>query len=428
MIDVVLRTVERYDMLSRGDSVIVALSGGADSVALLHTLYSIKEKYDLKLYAAHLNHMLRGEEAERDEGFCKILCENYKTELFVRRADIKKLASEQKLGLELCGRQERYRFFDELALEKGAKVATAHTASDNAETLLFQLTRGSSLSGAAGIPPKRGNYIRPLINCTRDDIESYCVENGLDFVTDSTNLTDDYARNKIRHKVVPTLKELNPRFEEAIGRYCESASQAGDYLRSQAESLLEKAAVSYGYSADILLGAHPAVLGEALVLLCRSESFTPETRHIALLKDILVHGGAVDLGAQTAVCKQKIFRLANKIQENNNLEIHIDRDISLSYRDKLITVCVDNSKIESCDLVLRTRRGGDRFTYVKRGVTKPLRKVFNELRIPDERRDSLLILCQGSTVLWCEDVGFSAQGQNLIDLSALTLNIVNKVG
>ena len=422
MINAVLQTIERNDLLLQGDSVIVALSGGADSVALLHVLNSIKEKYNLKIYAAHLNHMLRGEEADRDEKFCKILCENYSTELFVRHADIKKLARERKIGLELCGREERYKFFDELALNLGSKVATAHTASDNAETLIFRLVRGTSVRGAAGIPPRRGHFIRPLISCTRAEIESYCSENKLSFVTDSSNLSDDYARNIIRHKVIPVLSGLNPCFEQAALRYCESAAEVADFLGAQAESLLRGAKTKFGYNADTLLEADCAVQSEALAILCRNEAdFSPEARHIALLRAVLKNGGAVDLGGCTAVCKQKTSSIVEKNQAENNLEISLNGDISFIYRDKLISAGVDNSKIELKPLVFRTRRGGDRFTYQKRNITKPLRKVFNEQKIPDELRDSLLLLCQDSTVLWCDEIGFSAQGQALTDSNAIKL-------
>ena len=208
--------IKKYDLLSGGDSVIIALSGGADSVTLLSVLNSIKEKYNLKLYAAHLNHGIRGEEADNDEKFCKVLCENYNVQLFVKHIDVPKLCTEQKISAELCGRNERYKFFDELSAKLNAKVATAHTASDNAETLLFNLCRGSSLAGAAAIPPKRGNIIRPLITLTRNEIESYCAENSLSYVTDSTNMSDSYTRNKIRHKVIPALKEVNPQAESAM--------------------------------------------------------------------------------------------------------------------------------------------------------------------------------------------------------------------
>ena len=187
MIDTVLQTVNRCGMLQKGDAVVVALSGGADSVSLLHCLYSIKESFDLSLHAAHLHHGIRGAEADRDAQFCKILCEKYNIPFHLRHADIPKLASEQKISEELCGRQERQKLYHDLSASLHAKVATAHTASDSAETLLFHLARGTSFRGAAGIAPVRGFLIRPLIDCTREQVERYCAENALDYVTDSTN-------------------------------------------------------------------------------------------------------------------------------------------------------------------------------------------------------------------------------------------------
>ena len=413
MINTVLQTIERYSLLSQGDCVLVALSGGADSVALLHCLNSIKEKYQLQLYAAHLNHLLRGEEAARDERFCQSICKALSIECFVKRVNIKQLAATRKISEELCGREERYRFFAAVSEHLNAKVATAHTASDNAETLLFNLTRGTSVGGAAGIPPRRGNIIRPLLDCTREDVERYCRDNALDYVTDSTNLSDDYTRNKLRHNVIPALKALNPQFEQAALRFSESAASVKDYIRSQAIAALKAAETPYGYAADNLLTLHEAVLHEVLfILIKKNTNISPETRHILLLKNMLCAGGAVAFGNCTAVCKQKILRFVTEIQPKNNLEIPLDGDISFDYRGKIISAHINYSNKE-LKLLFRTRRAGDTFTYHQRNVTKPLRKVFNELKIPDERRDSLFLLCNGSVVLWCEDVGFSAQGEAL---------------
>ena len=205
MNNLVLHTIENHGMLQKNDRVIVALSGGADSVTLLDILNSVKEKYNLTIFLAHINHGLRGDEADRDENFCRELSQKYNAEIFVKKANVKELAKQQKISEELCGRNVRYSFFEELADKLNAKIATAHTASDNAETLLFNIARGSSVAGVASIPPIRGRIIRPLIEVTRTRIEQYCSEHNLNYVTDSTNLTDDYTRNNIRHNVIPLL-------------------------------------------------------------------------------------------------------------------------------------------------------------------------------------------------------------------------------
>lgn len=430
MINAVLQTIERYRMLQNGDTVIVALSGGADSVALLHALYSIKEKYNLKLFAAHLNHQLRGDEAERDEIFCKILCEKYNTHLFVRRIAIKTLADERKISEELCGREERYHFFEELSKNLGAKIATAHTANDNAETLIFNLVRGAGMSGIAGIPPIRGNIIRPLIEQTREDIERYCEKNILRYMTDSSNLQDDYTRNRIRHNIIPALKTLNPLFEAAALRLTQSAAEVSDFLKKTALNTLEKAKLDFGYDAKLLLQNDQAVLHAAIIALCRREAnVIPEQKHVLLIEKVLHNGGAVAISSgYTVLCRQNIVRVIQPktITTDKFQEIAFNGDISFVCGKKLITAGMKQTDISNHQFVFRTRQSGDCFTYPKRNITKPLRKVFNEQKIPCELRDDIILLCNGSTVLWCEKLGFSKQGEELKKALDMTIDVVYK--
>ena len=409
VLETVRAAIEKYDLISDGDKIIVALSGGADSVTLLSVLISLKEKYNLTLCAAHLNHGIRGAEADNDEKFCKILCENYNTELFVKHIDVPKLSREQKISEELCGRNERYRFFDELSGRLDAKVATAHTASDNAETLLFNLSRGSGISGASGIPPKRGNIIRPLIGLTRDEIEVYCGERALAYVTDSTNLCDEYTRNKIRHNAVPALKSVNPNAEKAMLEFSRDCSELSGFINDCAENALISAKEKYGYSAEALLKENPVVLKAAIAKLCSGNNC--ERRHIELIVSILKEGGTVELKNIKAVCTQNTLRIIPKESECNSISLTFDCKMSFEFNGKTVEADADFTKLTKPYPVFRTRRSGDTFTYCKRNVTKPIRKAMNESKLPSELRDGLLILAQGSTVLWCEGLGLSKQGK-----------------
>ena len=225
-------------MINKGDTVIAAVSGGADSVALLYVLYSLKDELGFSLAACHVNHNLRGEESDSDERFVRRMCRFLDIPLYTASIKVNDLRQKHD-SLEECARRLRYEFFD--SISKGKLIATAHTASDNCETILINMVRGTALSGICGIPAKRDNIIRPLLYNTREDIELYCSENCLDYVTDSTNLSDDYTRNKIRHKVVPLLKSINPSLFSAISRLSQSVSDDDRYLDKIASELMEKA-------------------------------------------------------------------------------------------------------------------------------------------------------------------------------------------
>ena len=228
-----LEAIERFSLLENTKNVTVALSGGADSMALLFSLNSLKDVLGITVKAAHLNHLIRGDEAFRDEEFVKGVCEKLGIELFIKRADIPLLAKEKGISTELAARETRYEFLESVA--SGGAVATAHTASDNLETVIYNLTRGSGIDGIAGIPAKRDIFIRPLILCTRSQIDDYCAKHEISFVTDSSNLSDDYTRNKIRHNIVPVLKEINPSVENTVLRSSLILKEDAEYLKSLAE-------------------------------------------------------------------------------------------------------------------------------------------------------------------------------------------------
>lgn len=420
MRDKVIKAIEDYSMFSRGDSVIVALSGGADSVALLYFINSIKEEYNLTIYACHVNHMIRGAEADADEQFVRNLCSQLGIELFVRKTDVITLAKEQKLSLELCGRNVRYEYLGELAEKLSAKVATAHTASDNAETVLYNITRGTSLTGLCGIRPKRDYIVRPLITVTREEIEGYCSEHSLSFVTDSTNLTDDYIRNNIRHNCVPTLLDVNADMFSAVTRMTCSMADIKDFLDNYSLEEIKSAKTFYGYSAEKLLSLHPAVLSNAVYLIAKDSGADISGIHINLIIEAMRTGGCVDLPLNfRCLCKQGIMRIVKttsdeccfecKLKEYKNTEYFSKEELK-NINKKLL------SDLISCDIIhdgtlIRTRREGDTFTLLNRGVTKSVKKLFNEMKIPAEQRDKIHLVANGSTVLWIQGIGVSEQAK-----------------
>ena len=209
MIEDVLNTIKIYNMFNKGDKVIIAVSGGPDSISLLYLLHSLKDKLHISLAVAHVNHSLRGAESDKDEAYVKEFCNKFSIDCFVRKADILKREEEKGISCETAGREVRYEFFSELLKEiKADKIALAHNANDQAETVLMRIMRGTGMEGLVGIKPIRDKiFIRPLINIKREEIEKYCLENHLQPRIDKSNMEKIYNRNKIRLELIPYMQQ-----------------------------------------------------------------------------------------------------------------------------------------------------------------------------------------------------------------------------
>lgn len=417
----------RQAMLRQGDTVIVALSGGADSMALFHFLFLESRRLSLRLLAAHVNHGLRGARADADEAFVRAQCAARGVPLFVRRLSPPASAGED------WARRQRYAFFDGLAAAEKAKVATAHTADDQAETVLLRLARGASARGAAGIPPVRGPYVRPLLEVTRAQVLAYLAAEGVPHVEDETNAGDAYARNRARHQVLPALESLHPGAGAALARFAGDMREVADYLDGQAAALLRRCGGEDGvYDAALLRAAPPAVCKAALRgLLCAEaggEKAALTGRLYALLE---AGGGALDVGACVfRLCQGQLraepasveeqtwelpfapgvwplpggFQLQVRVLEAQNWE-NLEKDA-----EKGLNFAGDYARIYE-HTHFRTRRPGDRFARAGRGVEKPLRKWYSEEKIPPARRAALPVLARGSTVLWSAAFGFAQEAR-----------------
>ena len=259
-------------LFTAGEEIICAVSGGADSVALLFALYLLRDEMDFQLSAAHFNHHLRGPESDRDEKFVRELCHRYDIPLTVGQGTI----VPGKKGLEAAARDARYAFLRGLP----GKIATAHTADDNAETVLMHIVRGTGLKGLGGIAPVNGNVIRPLLTCTRRDVEDFCAEWCLNFITDSSNEGDDFLRNRLRHHVMPLLKQENPRFAE-------NTSAMALRLRQDENCLTEMAGIPE-MDVQALRSMHPALRNRALEKFLKDSGVRePEASHIAQAESLV---------------------------------------------------------------------------------------------------------------------------------------------
>ena len=242
MRDKVLNTINKYNLINDGDRVILGVSGGPDSIAMLNILNDIKNDKNLHMnfdiIVAHVNHMIR-EEAIDDQRFVENFCKKIGVSFYAKSIDVQKIANNKKIGTEEAGRVVRYEFFDEiLEKTKSNKIAIAHNKNDRAETIIMNTLRGSGISGLKGIEPKRGKYIRPLIECERTEIEKYCEQNKLEPRIDKTNFENIYTRNKIRNIVIPYIKEeFNPNIVNTLERLSQLICEEEEYIENQVEKI-----------------------------------------------------------------------------------------------------------------------------------------------------------------------------------------------
>lgn len=415
-----LSALNEYSMLKGCNEIVVGFSGGADSVCLLHLLNEYSQKFSYKLIAAHLNHGIRGDEALRDAEFCESFCNMNNIPLRIKSVDCVSIAKNSDESVEECGRRLRYEFFDSLCKD-GTKIATAHNLNDNVETVVFNIVRGSGLKGAGGISAVRGDIIRPIINCTRTEIEGYCKENNLSFVTDSTNLCNDYTRNKIRNSVLPLLSEINNGAVKNINSFSNNSKEVYSFVNEFSQKILDKATFSDGfYNAELISNQHIAVAKECIVIaFSRFCNISLPSIKINDVYNLLFNKGRLQLfgNIYAEVIKNRFrFFINESAKENETVCLDLNADeMSFDYNGYEISLIKkNNSKIVNknlldnsidCDkivgnLFLRSRNSGDSFTFYKRKVTKTLKKIFNEMEIPVEKRNSIPVLCDDAGVVW----------------------------
>jgi tRNA(Ile)-lysidine synthase len=429
--------ISEVDMLPHGTAVIAGVSGGADSMCLLHLLCSLKNELDISVFAAHINHNLRGQESLRDEQFVRNICIKWDVPLFVLNADVAGEANKTGQSVEQAGRRVRYDFFDRLAAEKSAKIATAHTLSDSMETILINIARGTGLKGVCGIPLVRGNIIRPLITDTRQQIEAYCEENSIEFIHDSTNFSKIYTRNKLRLDVIPVFYEINPAFDKSIQRLISNLTNDESFLSQMSTKKLECAKIGENnYDADFLSKLEPSLKERALALAvkqCTGEN--AEAVHIDKIGAILASGGKVQIigGFFAKVENSRLsflphdsylsnepfeFVLQEGIFENKYFSIEITqineqtlKKIKI-FQKGYFNIGIDCDKIGS-DTVVRSKKDGDSFRPAGRNLTKTLKKLFNEAKVPVRLRSSVPVAANEQGVMWV--YGFGADERYQID-------------
>ncbi len=435
-----LDTLARYgmdDLMIRAGVVVAGFSGGADSSCLLRLLHEHCRTLGVTLAAAHINHRIRGDSANRDEEFCRNVCRELDIPLYVGVYDVPALAKEWSMGLEETARKVRYAYFDQVsAILTGAPskavIATAHNATDNTETVLFHLLRGTGLHGLCGIAPLRDErYIRPLIRISGDDIRCWCRDNKIPSVTDETNADTSYTRNRIRHDILPHLREITPSPEDSITRLTSLLRQDDDFLEQTAQNL---AGTGTSLPRDSLTGLHPAVLSRILRILYSrlSPGSSPGEIHIRSCIELLLsdrtdasldlpgsirflidrHTVRFEQAAKTAPKKADFeFSFDHSNYENSLYNISFQMGISPENQQNFTSLfnkdeniyklsihkTLDFDKIIGA-LKIRNRREGDTFYYG--GMTRRVKKLLTDHKLTAEEKACLPILCDDCGIVW----------------------------
>lgn len=442
MLNKIKNFIDKYNMIQKGDRIVVGVSGGADSVCLFDVLLKLAPVYGHTLFVVHVNHGIRGKEADEDEAYVKKLCLDNQVSFTAIKTDVRAIAVKEGLSEEEAGRKVRYEAFYHCFTEnKCNKIAIAHNKNDNAETILFHLFRGSGIKGLTGIQPVRDVIIRPLLNTGRDEIEAYLNENGISYRTDRTNLTSDYTRNKIRHQIISFAKEeINSAAVEHIVSAANKLAEIESYLEKNIEIGFRNS-VTYleekkSYVIDInKLKQEDPVLQKGIIRRTLTQLATRakdlETLHVELVLDLMEKQSGKVLNLPYGILAMKSYGtiILKTVKRDENQpgvkdskflteqKLNIPgitylpqtnqflRTKLINYKKNMIiprngcTKWFDYDKIKNTILV-RTRREGDYIQIDSAGNKKKIKSLFIDEKIPRELRELLPLVADGSHIMW----------------------------
>lgn len=464
MIDKVLSYIKEHSMLKSGEKVLVALSGGPDSVCLIHILYNLQEKLNIQCFAAHVNHCLRGEAADKDEAYAEELCRSLNIPFFSKRVDINTLAINRGISIEMAGREARYEFFDEIKNKYQIhKIAVAHNSNDQAETILMRLMRGTGSEGLRGIKPIReGVFIRPILCLSREEIEEYCRVNNLNPRIDKTNLEDIYYRNKIRLQLLPYIEEnFNSNIISTLNRLAYLIDSDNDYIQEQVD-------INYNKFCNVneegllihrdAFKLHRAILSRLIrkaynefsgihsnfqkvhvddVIFLQNQGtgrsinlpggICAENRYYDIY--IFNKNSKADKGYNESYIIESINKIKSKLYDGFNIYLddfrlnfsfkYLELKPSLNLKTNNNTKYFDLDKIKGSILV-RNRKAGDRFSPLGMRGSKKLKDIFIDLKIPQNKRNDIPLLCFDEDIAWI--IGYNISDKYKVDKN--TTNIL----
>lgn len=440
----VMSYIKDNNLIKSGDKVLVALSGGPDSICLLNILYNLKAELNIEVGAAHLNHLLRDKDAFEDEEYVKTLCKSLDIPCFVKRVDINKYSKDKKMSSEMAGREARYNFFDDIVKDEGyTKIATAHNANDQAETILFRLMRGSGIEGLCGIKVRRDKIIRPILCLSRKEVEEYIEINNLKPRIDKTNFEKIYNRNKIRLDMIPYIKEnFNEDIIQTLNRMSVLLQKDNEFIENSARSFYEKHCIEqsdYFIIKKELFDNKEAVVTRVIRYALTNFSKTHydfEMKHIYEICNLAKNnsGKAIDLpnkiyaeniygdiyikeriNINNIDVKQEIVVNKNEINgkkiffDNENIEFSLlKNDSNLDLNQNNLIKYFDFDKIND-SISLRKRKNGDKIIPLGMKGSKKIKDLFIDMKVPKEERDCIPLLCFDENISWIVGIRVSEE-------------------
>jgi tRNA(Ile)-lysidine synthase len=438
MVKKVLDTIRKHNLIKNGDILVVGVSGGPDSICLLHVLFKLSEELKINIAAAHINHMLRGEESDSDQKYVESICDKLRIKLFAKAFDVEQIAIQRRISLEEAGRDCRYLYFSEVAELSGAsKIAIAHNRNDQAETVLMHIIRGTGLDGLRGMEYVRENVIRPLLDVPREDIEKYCEDNLLFPRTDSSNLKDVYTRNKIRLGLIPYINDaFSTNITESIFKMAALIKDDHNFIEQSASKLynqcvLKREAKRISLDITKLSGFHKAMVKRIIRIALDELKGSLKGIESVHVKDICDLAYCGRTGAQLHLPDNVIVERSydvlsffygeeiskasgfNKligipgstiVEDNNTILtasvfVNIISLEAVQINQKSLTQLFDYEKLK-VGINIRSRNNGDVFNPYKSPGTKKLKEYFIDNKIPRDKRDEIPLVAKNNEIVW----------------------------
>lgn len=412
MIKEILEKIKKEGSIKNNDKIVLGFSGGPDSVFLLEILLKLQKSIVFEVYLAHINHLLRGKDADEDEEFVKEISKKYGLKCFIKRADIEKIAKDNKKGLEEIGREIRYKYFNKILEEVcGTKIAIAHNLDDQIETFLFRLMRGSSLEGLKGIP-ERENIIRPIKDVYKKDIVEYLDKNGIPYRIDKTNFENEFTRNSIRLDLIPSIeKKYNSNFKEKISFLLNEICEVNDLLDKEVEKFpVKENIIELEELKKLDFYLQKRVLNRYL----KENKIEVSREKIENILNILNSGGTKEIHLKKNLIlkkeydKLKIISVRDEVKEKKEIKVKIP--FKVEYNGYIIEAIKDKiskgenefltNLSEKDELTIRVRKEGDKIVPLGMKSSKKIKEIFINKKIPKEKREVIPIIEKEGEIVW----------------------------